>query len=173
MKQVIFSHDAVGKSRDLADLIKSNLKAEVIGESANITEKVDHASYDANLPEGLTPELVGKLSKYHGSFSRAQHVAFAETAAEVFNANAGINRIEGKIGVFAHGDHSDMTIDRSRTFPNNKAKEGEATTVEKMLYITESTTHKGMSFKALKNAMSLEFNEAQGPGKVIAKVVAV
>lgn len=159
MKQVIFSHDSIGKSRDLADAIKTNLKVEVVGETANISEKVPHAAYDVNLPDGITPDMVNTLSKYHGNFSRAQHVAVMETSAEIFNAHKTINRVEASVGVFAHGDHSDMTVDRSRTFPNNKAKEGEATTVEKHLYVTESTTYKGTTFKALKNALSAEFKD--------------
>lgn len=159
MKHVIFTHDSIGKSRELADHIKANLHSEVTGEFASITEKVPHASYDVNLPEGITPEIVDSLSKYHGQFSRAQHIAVMETSADIFNANKTVNRVEASIGVFAHGDHSDMTVDRSRTFPNNKAKEGEPTTVEKHLYVTESTTYKGTTFKSLKNALSAEFKD--------------
>lgn len=156
MKQVIFTHESIAKNRCLADSIKTNLEVE----GAIVREKTAHASYDANLPEGFTPESVKELSKYNGSFANASRIALAETAAEVFIASPDINRVEGKIGFFAAGDSMSLTVDRSRMYPNPKAEGTADKTVTKHLVITDSVEYKGMSVKSLKDAMGAEFRDS-------------
>lgn len=159
MSKVTFTHNSITKHRDLADAIKENLNVVVVGTVANLTEKVDHEMFDKHLPDGITPQMISELSKYHGDFNRSQYVAVTETAADIFNAHADVKIVEAKVGVFAHGDHCDMTVERSHAFLNNKAKEGEPTHTLRHLYVTESTTYKGSSFKTLKKAISEEYND--------------
>lgn len=156
MKQVIFTHESIAKNRCLADSIKTNLEVE----GAVVREKTTHASYNGNLPEGFTPELIKDLSKYNANFATAARVAMAETAAEVFIANPDVNRVEGKIGFFASGDSMSLSIDRSRAYPNPKSENDSDKTVTKHLVITDSIEYKGMSVKSLKDAMGVEFRDS-------------
>lgn len=159
MSKVTFTHKSIAQHRALADAIKDNCESTVTGTTATIKEKVAHAAYDANLPEGITPALIKDLSTYHSNFSKSQHVAMSELGAEIFNANSDCNIIQSTVGVFAHGDTSEMTIERSHSFPNLKAKEGEPSHTLSHLYIKESTTYKDSSFKAMKKAISAEFKD--------------
>lgn len=156
-KQVIFTNDHANKNRVLTDAIKGNL--EVTGNV--IKEKVVHQVYDANLPEGLTPELVKTLSTYNGTYATAGRVALAETAADVFLANKEINRVEGSIGYFAHGDSMNVTVDRSKEYRAGIPKEGEEVAMmTKHLVITDSFDVKSSAYKTLKDAISTEFRDS-------------
>lgn len=159
MSKVTFTHKSIAQHRELADAIKENCESTVTGSSATIKEKVAHATYDSNLPEGITPGMIKDLSTYHSNFSKSQHIAMSELGAEIFNANSDVSVVQATVGVFSHGDVSEMTIERSHSFPNLKAKEGEPSHTLNHLYIKESTTYKDSSFKAMKKAISAEFKD--------------
>lgn len=159
MSKVTFTHKSITPHRELADAIKENLEHTITGTSASIKEKVAHAAFDNNLPEGLTPELAGKLTKYYGDFSKSTHVAMTETSADIFNANPDVTVVHAEIGVFGHGDFSNLTIEKAHNFPNNKAKEGEPSHKPTYLHVMESTTLRDSSFKAMKKAISAEFKD--------------
>lgn len=152
-KQVIFTHDIATKNRSLVDSIKGNLQHE----GAVIKEKTVHQAYDQNLPEGLTPEIIKELSHYNGTFANATRVAIGEMAAEIFNADKEVNRVEGSVGYFAHGDSMNVTVDRTRKYVNPKTTGEDDKTVTKHLVITDSFELKGASYKSLKDSMSTEF----------------
>lgn len=155
MKQVIFANEKITEHRCLADSIKSNLQVD----STVISEKEVHSSYNANLPDGITPDTVTELSKYNGRFSKAAHVAVMETAAEVFNAHKDISKVEAKLGYFAAGDSMKLTVSREKTYTNNFAAEGAPKNITKYLETVETVELKGMSVKSLKQSMSAEFQE--------------
>lgn len=152
-KQVIFNHDFATKNHSLVVSIKGNLEYE----GAVIKEKSPHHAYDQNLPEGLTPELIKELSRYNGTFANATRLAIGEMAAEIFNADKEVNRVEGSVGYFAHGDSMNVTVDRTRTYANPKATGEDDKTVTKHLVITDSFELKGASCKSLKDSMSTQF----------------
>lgn len=155
MKQVIFTNDQVAKHRCLADSIKTNLQTE----AAVISEKEKHLSYNTNLPEKFTPEMVNELSEYNGNFAKAVRVAVGETAAELFNANKELDKVVAKVGYFAKGDDIEMTVSRTSERPNNFAAEGEPkTTIRHLSFTTEKFNYRGTSAKALKTAMGEEFH---------------
>lgn len=154
---VIFKNDQANKQRSLTDAIKANLEVN----NTIIKEKVPHQVYDANLPEGLTPDLVKSLSTYNGNYATAGRVAIAETAADVFLAHKDVNKVEGSIGYFAHGDSMNVTVDRSKEYRAGIPKEGEEVAMmTKHLVITDSFDVKSSSYKTLKDAISAEFRDS-------------
>lgn len=159
MKQVIFTHKLVAKNRDLADDIKANLKVAIVGNKATIDEVVPHLTFDTHLPEGITPDMVSQLSVYCGVFTAGQYVAVMETSAEIFNEHNDVSQVQARVGVNAHGDFSNMTVDRQKPYPVIDPKEGEPTTTIKYLCVKESLDYQGPSFKALSVALSKEFKE--------------
>jgi hypothetical protein len=152
--KITFSHNAINKHRDLAEKIRENLEIDGV----TIKEKEVHGAYNANLPEGLTPEMVKDLSRYNSAFHSAAYVAVAETAAEMFAANQEATRINAQLGYNAQGDQLNMTVDRSVAYPNPKAKEeGQPEKILKQLVVSSSVDLRGTSTKSLRNALSAEF----------------
>lgn len=153
---VIFKNEQAAKYRDLADKIKASTKVE----AGVITEVEQHATYNNNLPEGITPETINTISEYNQRFTKAAHVAVMETAADVFQSDETINKVTGKIGYFAKNDSLVFGVERSREYANNMAKEGQPTKVTKYLVTDCDEQSRGHGLKALKDAISSEFRDS-------------
>ena len=155
MSKVVFSNEYANKYRALADKIKSNVAVE----GSTIKEVEDHGAYNANLPEGVTPETIKTISKYNAEFTKAAHLAIGETAAELFDSDKNLTKVHGKIGFFAAHDSLNFAVDRSKEYNNSLAKEGEPTKVTKHLVISCDEDIRGSGLKQLRDAMSVEFKD--------------
>lgn len=155
MSNVTFKSEALQKHREIADQIKANLKAE----GAVITEEKSHKPYNDNLPEGITPETVKTIAKYNNQFVRSAHLAVAETAAGILNKDKKIDRVEAKVGFFAPSDAVNLTVDRSKTYPNPQAKDGQPDKITKHLVISTSMDIRGQGLKSVKEEISSEFKD--------------
>ena len=153
---IIFKNEQATKYRELADKIKASTKVE----AGVITEVEQHSTYNANLPEGITPETINAISEYNQYFTKAAHVAVMETAAGVFQRDETVNKVTGKIGYFAKNDSLVFGVERSRDYANNMAKEGQPTKVTKYLVTDCDEQSRGHGLKSLKDAISAEFREA-------------
>lgn len=155
MSNVTFKSEALQKHRELADAIKSNLKVE----GAVITEDKSHKPYNENLPEGITVETVKTIAKYNNQFVRSAHLAVGETAAGILNKDKNLDRVQAKVGFFASSDSVNMTVDRSKTYPNPQAKDGQPEKITKHLVISTSMDIRGQGLKSVKEEMSTEFKD--------------
>lgn len=150
---VRFTSEAVEKHRDLADSIKAGLTVE----GTVIKEKESHSAYNANLPEGITPDTIKTVSKYNGSFVKAAHVAIGERAAEIFKDDKSVDKVTASMGYFAPSDSLSFTAERSRVYPNPQAGEGDPAKITKNLVLTCTDDIRGQSVKTIRDAMSSEF----------------
>ena len=150
---VNFKNEAVGKHREMADVIKGNL----VVEGTVIKEKEEHMAYNATLPEGLTPDTVKAVAKHNANFIKASYVAVGETAAGVFVKDKATDKVTAQLGYNAPSDSLQFTAERSRVYPNPQAGEGEPTKVTKNLVLTMTDDIRGQSVKSLRDAMSEEF----------------
>ena len=159
MTAVTFKNESLAKYRDLVNAIKPNL----VREGANITEKESHAPYNANLPEGLTADLVKSLTKYNGSYLKASSIAVGEVAAEAFNEDKKLTELTATVGFQAPGDAYKFSIERSRDFPVPRQKGESADTpqkkVTKHLHIERTVEISGQSIKSVSSVMSEEFKD--------------
>lgn len=144
--------DSISKHEDLAHKILENLK----NEDNKINEKESHGAYNANLPEGVTPQTVEAISKYNGQFVSAAHIAIGKMAADVFAKNKKIDEIEASVGFFGKDDSIDVNVLREQKFTNNFAKEGEDKEVVKPLFMQTTVTvkcAKGIGLKSIKDEL--------------------
>lgn len=152
-----FKSETIGKFKDLSDNIKANL----IVEDTSIKEKEPHSAYYAGLPEGINKKSVDELSKYNSRFMTAAHVAVGELAAGMFKGNKAVSVVEAELGFFGKNDSINITVQRSKTYQNHLAKDGDSKEVTKNLVMsTTASVHsaKGTSLKSVKEAMSEEFS---------------
>lgn len=150
---VRFTSEAIEKHRGLADAIKSGLGVE----GTVIKEKESHSAYNANLPDGITPDTIKAVSKYNGSFVKAAHVAIGETAAEIFKSDKSVDKVTASMGYFAPSDSLNFTAERSRVYPNPQAGADDPAKITKNLVLTMTDDIRGQSVKSLRDAMSAEF----------------
>lgn len=144
-----FKNEALNKHRELANAVKEHLQVE----GSVISEKEEHSAYNATLPEGLTPELVDKLSKHTGKFITAAHVAINELATDIFTGDKSINTVTAQVGVFAKGDKIKSVIEREKSFTVHLDKTKEPTVTTKNLVSTRSVELDFQSAPGLKAAI--------------------
>jgi hypothetical protein len=153
---VNFKNETVQKYKDLSDKIKE----ELVVEGASIKEKESHSAYFNNLPEGVTKKQVEEVAKYNSKFVTASHLAVGELAADVFKSNKSIDQVEAELGYFGKQDTINMTVFREKTYQNHLAKDPSEKEVTKHLVMQSTVTSqsvKGYGIKALRDAMSEEF----------------
>lgn len=149
--------EVVQKHRDLADSIKSGLQVE----GTVITEKESHSAYAANLPEGITKDVVNDLAKYNSKFVTAAHIAIGETAADIFKKNKSVDKVTASVGFFGNNDSIDVQVDKSKTFTNHLAKDESDREVVKNLHMSTAVnmkSAKGISIKSVKDALGEDFS---------------
>lgn len=152
---VKFNSEALQKHAGLAASIKETLETK----GTDVAEKESHGAYYANLPEGLSKEVVEDLSKYNNAFTAASHVAFGEVAAEIFVNNPEAQKVNGQIGFFGKRDNIEMTAHREKTYRNNFAETEEDKELKKHLVISASVNVSGYGLKSIREAMSEEFKD--------------
>lgn len=154
---VTFKNESLAKHRVLADQIKSSLQID----GRQIVEKESHAAYNANLPEGITPDTIKQISKYNGQFLKAATIAVGEMAAAEFKANKDVDELTATVGFQAPGDAYTFTVDRKRSFPvphgKDEPENAPRRTVNKMLHIERTVQISGTSIKSVSSVMSEEF----------------
>lgn len=153
---VTFKAENLQKHRPLADKIKESL----VGEGSAIRETENRQAYFASLPEEYTREQVEGIAKYNNDFVAATHVAIPEIAAEMFAANAELNRIDAEVGFFGKHDSVEVTVHREKTYLNQYAKDEADKTVTKHLVMNTSVNTAGYGLKSIKNAISEEYKES-------------
>lgn len=156
MSAVTFKSDNLKKYKDLSDKIKDGLT--VTGTTIKETEQ--HSTYNANLPEGLTPKAVEDLSKYNSKYVTASHIAVGELASGIFQADPAAQQVQANVGFFGKADSIDITVNRQKVYQNHLAENDADKEITKHLVIkatvnTQST--KGYGVKAVKESMSDEF----------------
>ena len=155
----VFKTDGLAKHRDLADLIKPTL----VRDGTSIVEKESHAAYNANLPEGITPETIKSINKYNGVFLKASTLAVGEIAADIFNKDKKINELTAKVGFQAAGDSYRFSIDREREFPiprrSDEPEDAPRRKTTKHLHIERTVELSGTSIKSISSVMSEEFKD--------------
>lgn len=158
-KAVRFENEPINKFRALADAIRENTQRE----GAVVTEKEGYAAYNANLPEGITPDTIKAVSKYNTTFLKASTIAVGEIAAEALLEDKSLTSVTATIGFQAPGDALKFSVDRSREFPVPR-KAGEPADapqkrVTKHLHIERTVEISGQSIKSVSSVMSEEFKD--------------
>lgn len=148
----VFKNEKVASHRQLADKIK---EASVINRGV-ITEKEGVRTYDANLPEGITTEMIGKISAYNSDFTKATIVAVSEMASDAFIENTDIKTVTSCHGFFNEKDTIKLTVDRERTYPAAPKAESKEP-VKKMMVVRLDHDYHGGNTSALRAAISEEF----------------
>lgn len=156
---ITFKNETFTKHRALADSIKETLEVK----AATISEKESHSAYNANLPEGHTPETVKELSRYNDRFLKATTLAVGEVAAEHFKKDKHLTEMTAKVGFQSAGDAFTFTIDREREFPvprsKDESEDAPRRKVTKHLHIERTVELSGTSIKSVTSAMSEEFKD--------------
>lgn len=80
--------------------------------------------YDENLPEGITPEVVKKISEYDGTVVSGTVHAVGEMAVEAMAKHSGINKVTGDF-TFGHRASLNIAVDRKKEVVNNFSPERE------------------------------------------------
>jgi len=151
---VNFKAEALQKHQPLAAKIKDSL----VVEGPAIKEEESHKAYFDNLPEGLDKSIVENVAKYNQSYVTAAHVAVGEIAAEQYNANSDLTRMDAKIGFFGKRDCIELTVHREKEFRNNFAENEEDKIRKKHLVINSSVSSSDYGLKSVRDAMSEEFS---------------
>lgn len=156
---ITFKNESLSKHRQLADAIKDNLTTN----GAKIEEKESHSAYNANLPEGHTPETVKELSRYNDRFLKASTLAVGEVAAESFKKDKHLTEMTAKVGFQTPADSFTFTIDREREFPVPRGKDepedAPRRKITKHLHIERTVELSGTSIKSVTSVMSDEFKD--------------
>jgi hypothetical protein len=156
---ITFKNEALSKHRQLADSIKATLHRE----GTQILEKESHGAYNANLPEGFTPESIKVLSKYNGNYLKATTLAVGEFAAAEFKGDKKLQELTAKVGFQAPGDAYVFSIDREREFPiprgKDEADDAPRRKTTKHLHIERTVELTGTSIKSVTALMSEEFKD--------------
>lgn len=153
---VNFKNETVKKHSDLSDKIKENL----VVEENTIKEKESHSAYYNCLPEGIDKKTVDELTKYNSKFVTASHVAVGEMAADLMLNNSAINEVNAEIGYFGKSDKIEINVTRKKTYQNHLTDDPTKKEVIKHLVMhssIDSISSKGYGIKAVKEAMSEEF----------------
>ena len=146
------------KYKDISDKVKSKLTYQ----DGKISEEESHSCYYENLPEGITKEVVDKISKYNNKFIIGAHIAFAEMASDVFlNKDKNIETINAEVGYFGPHDSLKVTIDKSKKYNNFLATDGETEITKHLVMKAEvtSTSSKPYGLKSVREALSQEFEK--------------
>ena len=159
---VIFKNDKVTEHRASVDKIKAALQR---GDNntkgaATFKEAEPHTAYNACLAEGLTPEIIEKVSQNNQAFAKATHIAVAELAGDVFVADPNIDKVVASVGYFGGNSSLITSVDRSKEYPNIKAGEGEPTKITKHLVVSQDEDIRGHGLKSLKDSLSAEFKDS-------------
>lgn len=150
-----FTTPAIDKLRPVVDRIKEG----VIREGDHFSEATSHSAYNANLPEGLTPDVVDSVQKYNITFVKAAHVAVGELGADVFAANKSVDKVTAKLGFFGPGSHVELAAERSHSFLNPQAKPGEDATIVKECFVSGKTVVSTGDVRSIRTAISQQFAE--------------
>ncbi len=150
---VTFKNETLAKHSQLAGSIKNNL----VVENTTIKEQESHKAYYENLPEGIQKETVETIAGYNQSYVAAAHVAVGEIAADEFNKNKELERLDAQLGFFGKKDSIEMTVHREKTYRNNFAETEEDKQLKKHLVVTASVKSSGHGLKPIREAMSEEF----------------
>ena len=153
---VHFKADQLQKHRPLSDKIKESL--EVTGSAIRETES--HKAYFDNLPEGVDKTIVENVAKYNQNYVAAAHVAVGEIAADQFNTNKELTRMDAKVGFFGKRDSIELTAHRTKEFRNNFAENENDKTITKNLVINSSVSSSDYGLKSIRDAMSEEFTNS-------------
>lgn len=152
---VNFGSEALKKHQPLAGAIKDSLKVE----GASIKENESHQAYYGNLPEGLTKETVEEVAKYNQNFVSAAHVAVGEIAADQFNSNPELQRVDAKLGFFGKRDSVEMTVHRQKVYRNNFAENEADKELTKHLVMSATVSSSEFGLKSVRDAISEEFTD--------------
>lgn len=150
---VKFNSESLKKHSDLAEKIKSTLNVE----GTSIKEEESHKAYFDNLPEGVDRETVENVAKYNQNFVAAAHLAVGEIAAQEFNENKDVERLDARVGFFGKRDNVEMTVHRQKTYRNNFAENEADKELKKHLVINSSVSSSDFGLKPIRDAMSEEF----------------
>lgn len=153
---VNFKSENLQKHQPLATKIKETL---VVDGSA-IKEEESHKAYFENLPEGIDKSTVENVAKYNQNFVTAAHVAVGEIAADQFNKNKELNRMDAKLGFFGKRDNVELTVHREKEYRNNFAETEEEKTLKKHLVINSSVSSSDYGLKSIRDSMSEEFSNS-------------
>lgn len=153
---VHFKDERLQKHQPLAGKIKESLKVE----GPAIKEEESHKAYFDNLPEGIDKATVENVAKYNQSFVSAAHVAVGEIAAEQFNSNSDLSRMDAEVGFFGKRDSVSITVHREKEFRNNFAEKEEDKTLKKHLVMNSSVSSSDYGLKSVRDAMSEEFSNS-------------
>lgn len=143
----------------LAETIEAGLLHEK--KSTVITEKEEGSLYEANLPEGLTPEIVNAVSDYNTTFVAAGAHACGKMAVEAMAKDKTVTEITGQIKM-GKRDKVGYTIARSKEYENRLAGDGVKTEkfgVVTTSYEVQGGTNKGQ-LKAVRNLIGELANAA-------------
>lgn len=104
----------------LAEKILADL--EINKDTGIVTEKV--STFEANLPEGLTKELVNQLDDYNVNYVAAGVRAFGTIST---NTMSGAKKLAQTTGTLAMGEYNklNVTCDRTKQFPNTLSESKE------------------------------------------------
>lgn len=156
---VTFKNESLAKHRALADSVKATL----VRDGVQIVEKESHGAYNANLPEGITPETVKSITKYNGAYLKASSLAVGEFSAEIFNKDKKVTELTAKIGFQGPGDSYQFSIDREREFPiprgRDEAEDAPRRKTTKHLHIERTVELSGTSIKSVSSVLSEEFKD--------------
>ena len=155
---VNFKNETVKRHTDLSDKIKDNL----VVEDSSIKEKESHSAYYNCLPEGIDKKTVDELTKYNSKFVTAAHVAVGELAADCMLKNDSINEVNAEIGYLGKSDKININVARKKTYQNHLTDDPTKKEVVKHLVMhstVDSISSKGYGVKAVKEAMSEEFQD--------------
>lgn len=153
---VNFKADSLQKHQPLAAKIKESL----VVEGSKAREEESHKAYFDNLPEGIDRATVENVAKYNQNYVSASHVAVGEIAAEQFNNNKDLNRMDVEIGFFGKRDKIELTVHREKEFRNNFAENEEDKVRKKHLVINSSISSSDYGLKSIRDAMSEEFTNS-------------
>lgn len=134
---------------NLTGVYKENLKDEKVVDG--VIKKDISDTFDANLPEGLTPELVSSLSTYVGDTVVAVHTVCGDLAVRAMAADKEIDKVTGD---FSFGTIGGMKSAITRSLPGRNPSTGEETlTLASNRVTVDIFTPAGAPFNASKAAI--------------------
>lgn len=102
-------------TKDAIQTLATQLKGQFEVKDGKIT--VAENAYVGTLPEGLTEDMVKAVQNHNQVFYPAVTQAFGETAIEAMKKDKKLEQLTVEVPLVGH-DHFDLTLNRSRTFPN-------------------------------------------------------
>lgn len=153
---VTFEAEQTKKHEELSKKIADNLQ----GEGGIFTEVTPHQVFDENLPEGITPALVNKLTKYVSDYMSASHIAAGMVATKAFKDDKKLEQANFSIGYLGKSDKIDIEVSRSKKYQNRFSEDAQEVTKHLVMKtVVTSKVVSGSGLKSLREAMSSEFEQ--------------